>query len=123
MRKVIVTMWMSLDGYVSGPNDNMDFVGKFYDVLGRVTYDSFAGSWPKVPDSPDVSGQERQYARMLNAGHKEVYSKSMDESAESAGWEGTTVHKDIDPEQIKAWKRQDGKDMVVYGSTSIVQQQ
>src|SRR6185437_2872755 len=72
MRKLIVTMWVTLDGYIAGPNGEMDWVTSGYDkdmgqyedgivsaadtlLLGRVTYESFAGSWPNVPDNPDVS--------------------------------------------------------------------
>jgi hypothetical protein len=61
MRKVIVTMWVTLDGFIAGPNGEMDWVmvddemGKYEDdlvsaadtlILGSVTYQSFAGAWP-----------------------------------------------------------------------------
>lgn len=74
MRKVIVTMWVTLDGYIAGPNDDMrwvrvdDAMGKYEDdmvsaadtlVLGRVTYQSFAGAWPHVPDNPAASEGEK----------------------------------------------------------------
>ena len=78
MRKVIVTMWVTLDGFIAGPNDDMswiivdDAMGAYEDamvsaadtlVLGRVTYQSFAGAWPYVPDNPAASDGEKEYAR------------------------------------------------------------
>ena len=32
MRNIIVTMWMTLDGYIAGPNGEMDWIGEIYDV-------------------------------------------------------------------------------------------
>ncbi len=63
MRKIITTTWVTLDGFIAGPNGEMDWIGEIYDeamgtyendlvseadtlLLGRVTYQSFAGSWP-----------------------------------------------------------------------------
>ena len=87
MRKIIVTMWVTLDGYIAGPNGEMDWIGEIYDeamgnyeydlvssadtlLLGRVTYQSFAGSWPYVPDNPKAPEGEKEYARKLNAMRK-----------------------------------------------------
>src|SRR5689334_19764308 len=84
MRKIVLTEWVTLDGYVSGPNNDMSFVGAFFNpemgkyesdildtadtiILGRLTYESFAGSWPKVPENPNVSEEEKDYARRLNS--------------------------------------------------------
>src|SRR5215475_7718982 len=95
MRKIIVTMWITLDGFIAGPNGEMDWIGRIYDaemgkyeddlvsgadtlILGRLTYESFAGSWPNVPDNPNVSEGEKIYARKLNAMRKVVFSKSLD---------------------------------------------
>src|SRR6266496_142345 len=75
MRKIIVTMWVTLDGFIAGPNGDMDWIGEIYDeamgkyeddlvsaadtlILGRVTYESFAGSWPYVPDKPNADPGE-----------------------------------------------------------------
>src|SRR5690348_1108655 len=30
MRKIIVTMWVTLDGFIAGPNQEMDWIGQFY---------------------------------------------------------------------------------------------
>jgi dihydrofolate reductase len=134
MRKVIVTMWVTLDGFIAGPNNEMDWVGKLYDdamgkyetdlvssadtlILGRVTYQSFAGSWPNVPDNPSVSEGEKQYARQLNSMRKIVFSKTLDK----AEWNNSTLMKEIVPEDIAKMKQEPGKDMIIYGSASIVQ--
>jgi dihydrofolate reductase len=135
MRKLVLTEWVSLDGYTSGPDNDMSFVGESFNdemgkyeddivntadtlVLGRVTYESFAGSWPYVPDKPDVSEDEKVYARKLNSMRKIVFSKSLG----SADWDKSVLLREIDPDAIKRWKQEDGKDMLIYGSASIVQQ-
>ncbi len=135
MRKLIVTMWVTLDGYIAGPNGELDWVTSGYDkdmgqyedaivsasdtlLLGRVTYESFAGSWPKVPDNPDVSEEERAYARKLNAMRKVVFSKSLP----SADWNNSTLVREIVPEEIEKLKQEDGKDMLIYGSASVVRE-
>jgi hypothetical protein len=72
MRKVVLQEFVSIDGLAAGPNDSVDFVPasmqgdqrfgqrqtQFLDsidtiLLGRVTYDLFAGHWPNVASGPD----------------------------------------------------------------------
>ncbi len=135
MRKLIVTMWVTLDGFIAGPNGEMDWIGEHFDpevmgkyeddlvsaadvlVLGRVTYQSFAGSWPRVPDNPNASQGEIDYARKLNAMRKIVFSKTLD----SVEWNNSTLVREIVPAEITKLKQESGKDMVIYGSASIVQ--
>ncbi|MFL5625031.1 MAG: dihydrofolate reductase family protein [Ktedonobacteraceae bacterium] len=132
MRKVIVTMWITLDGFIAGPNGEMDWVmvddemGKYEDdivssadtlMLGRVTYESFAGAWPKVPENPSVSEGEKEYARKLNAMRKIVFSKTL----EKAEWNNSKLMREVIPEEIEEMKHEPGKDMLIYGSASIVQ--
>jgi dihydrofolate reductase len=133
MRKIIVTMWMTLDGFIAGPNGEMDWIGEIYDeamgkyeddlvtsadtlLLGRVTYQSFAGSWPHVPDNPNVSEGEKAYARKLNAMRKIVFSKTL----ESVEWNNSTLVKEVIPEDIENMKHEPGRDIVIYGSASLV---
>src|SRR5690242_15083034 len=108
MGKIITTTWVTLDGFIAGPNGEMDFVGEFYDeamgkyetdlvnagntlLLGRVTYQSFAGSWPHVPDNPNASEGEKIYARRVNAMHKVVFSKTLP----SVEWNNSRLLKEV----------------------------
>ena len=133
MRKLTVTEWMSLDGYVSGPNNDMGFVGESFNdemgvyedsflrsgdllLLGHTTYDSFYGAWPEREQNSTEPG-EKEYAKYLNAMKKIVYSKTMDK----AEWTNTQVRKEIDPDEIKQWKATEGKNIIIYGSATLVQ--
>lgn len=132
MRKLIVTMWVSLDGFVAGPNDEMNWLlvdeemGKYEDamvssadtlVLGRKTYESFAGAWPYVPDNPSSPEEEKAYARKVNAMQKLVFSRSLDK----AEWNNSRLSKEIDPAEINRLKQAPGKDLLIYGSLSLIQ--
>ncbi len=132
MRKVIVTMWVTLDGFIAGPNDDMswiivdDAMGAYEDamvsaadtlVLGRVTYQSFAGAWPHVPDNPAASEGEKEYARKVNSLRKIVFSKTL----ETVEWNNSTLLHEISLDDIVALKNEVGKAIVIYGSASIVQ--
>jgi len=132
MRKVIVTMWVTLDGFIAGPNDDMswiivdDAMGAYEDamvsavdtlVLGRVTYQSFAGAWPHVPDNPAASEGEKEYARKVNNMRKVVFSRTL----ETVEWNNSTLLQEINPDDIVALKQEGGKNIVIYGSASIVQ--
>src|SRR5256884_6682488 len=133
MRKIITTMWVSLDGYIAGPNGEMDWNGEIYDqamgayesdlvssadtlLLGRVTYQSFAGSWPHVPDNPNAPEGEKEYARKLNAMRKMVFSRIL----ESVEWNNSRLVKEVVPEEIEKLKHEPGRDMVIYGSARLL---
>lgn len=134
MRNIISTTWVSLDGFMAGPDGAMDWVGEIYDeamgryetdllatadtlLLGRVTYQNFAGSWPRVPDSPAASEGEKEYARMLNAMRKIVFSRTLAQ----ADWNNSTLKRELVPAEIEEVKREPGRDILVYGSASLVQ--
>jgi dihydrofolate reductase len=87
-------------------------------LLGRVTYESFAGAWPKVPDNPNAAPGEVEYAHKLNAMRKVVFSKSL----RKAEWNNSVLLSEIRAEEIEKLKQAPGKDMLIYGSASIVQQ-
>jgi len=134
VRKIITTTWVTLDGFIAGPNGEMDWIGEIYDeamglyesalvnqadtlLLGRATYQSFASSWPYVPDNPNVSEGEKQYARALNTMRKIVFSRTL----ESVEWNNSTLRKEVVPEEIAQLKQELGHDMVIYGSASLIQ--
>jgi len=133
MRKIITSTWVTLDGFIAGPNGEMDWIGEIYDdamgayetalvnaadtlMLGRVTYESFAGSWPHVPDNPNVSEGEKAYARQLNSMRKVVFSRTLD----SADWNNSTLLREVVPAEIEQLKHEPGADIVIYGSASLI---
>lgn len=135
MRKIITTTWITLDGFIAGPNNEMDFVGEAFDeamgkyefdlvsaadtlILGRVTYESFAGSWPYVPEKPGADPGEVAYAQALNAMHKIVFSKTLS----GVTWNNSRLEREIIPANIEKLKQEPGSDILIYGSASIVQE-
>jgi dihydrofolate reductase len=127
--QLIATMWITLDGFISGPNNEMDWVvpmGEYQNdlvstadtlVLGKVTYQSFAGAWPYVPDNPEAPEDLKDYARKLNTMCKIVYSRKLEE----VEWQNSTLKREIVPEEIGKLKQEADKNIVIYGSASIVQ--
>jgi len=131
MRKIITTTWITLDGFIAGPNGEMDWVivdeemGKYEGdivsaadtlLLGRVTYQSFAGSWPYVPDNPNAQPEEKEYARKLNAMRKIVFSRTLS----SVEWNNSSLVGEVIPEEIVKLKQEPGRDMLIYGSASLI---
>ncbi|MBC8112455.1 MAG: dihydrofolate reductase family protein, partial [Verrucomicrobia bacterium] len=130
MKKIITVEWLSLDGFFSGPKGETDWfvmdegteqylsnLFKSIDtiVLGHVTYKMFSAYWPK-PDPAD--GNPKELTDFMNNSRKVVFSKTLDK----AKWHNTDVFKTITPNEIKKLKGEPGKDIVIFGSGSIVSQ-
>lgn len=134
MRKVIACNIMSLDGYYTGPNNNvmvMPMGGRFdsYNasrlreastlLLGSTSYEMFRGFWPSVAEdtSQDWSADNREISRLENVIDKVVISDTLT-ADQTAPWQTTTrIVKRADAyEQIAELKRQPGKDILIFGS-------
>ncbi len=128
MRKLIVCNIMSLDGYYTGPGNNvmvlpMDAAFDAYNaerlraadtlLLGRTTYDGFRGFWPSVADdpAPQWTPTHREISRLDNAIDKAVISDSLTPEQTEPWHNNTRIISRADaPEQIAELKRQTGKD-------------
>lgn len=125
MRDLVVTENVTLDGVIAPMGDwfvpgagGADLLAAITEqrqaadalVLGRVTYEQFAGFWPAQAD--DQTGV-RDY---LNQVAKYVVSANLDR----ADWTNSTVLRGPVQEEIAALKRAPGKDIVVTGSASLV---
>lgn len=137
MRKVIVSEWMSLDGVVQAPAysdedpsggfvhggwhlpffeersmawviGNVSGAGGF--LLGRRTYDVFAAHWP------DAAPEEQALARPLNSLPKYVASRTL---KEPLAWRNSTLLDSPVADSVAALRREDGKDLLVIGSTEL----
>jgi dihydrofolate reductase len=135
MRKLIVTEFYSLDGLMSDSEDKMDWVtttfgqdmGKYVsDVyanadtlfLGEVTYQIMAAYWPTADTNPEAFQGDAEGAQTMNSIRKVVFSKNVKDLA----WSNSALKTELVPEEIKKMKQEPGKNMLVAGSASIVQQ-
>lgn len=128
MRKLILKMSMTLDGYVAGPEGEMDWaartghpegkawVGRTLEeagahVLGRGLYTSFVGYWPTSEDP---------LAPLMNEIPKVVFSRSQDPDLPSApGWEDPRVLGADLAGDIEALKAEPGKDLLAQGGVDF----
>ncbi len=131
MRKVIVSEMVTLDGFFAGPNGEIDwhivdeeFNQYAIDLLntvdtilfGRVTYHLFESYWPVAATNPSTSKSDLKIAHKINNMTKIVFSKAL----EKVEWKNARLVKEVIPEEIAKMKQQPGKDMVIFGSGSIV---
>jgi dihydrofolate reductase len=143
-RRIVTFSWVTADGYFSGTDGKLDWVvpdqeqaraaaegmsGFDTVVFGRRTYELFEGFWRHavVDESgtmPDPhhpgrrSAEHGAIAIALKRMTKVVFSRSMKE----ATWENSHLLRELDPTEISAMKAQPGKDLIIFGSGSIVSQ-
>jgi dihydrofolate reductase len=144
-RRIVIFEWMTADGYFAGSDGNLDWVvpddaqsraaateiGHFDTVLfGRRTYEQFAGFWPRVleqadsgsvpdPHHPDRRSRDHYtVATAMDAMTKLVFSTTLKDAA----WRNSRIMRSFDAGEIASLKEQPGKDMIVFGSGSIVSQ-
>ncbi len=73
---------------------------------------------------PTKEGQEGEpeVAKIMNNIQKIVFSKTMEEIKDGPIWKNVKILRSINPQEILALKQQEGKDIAVFGSGTIVQQ-
>lgn len=139
MRHVIMLNRISLDGYFASLNEEtwgMDwFVGdpevdkKVHQMgdtpvdtilLGATTYKGFEQSWVPVLQDPDAPQMMRETAEALTNQLKLVFSTTLKQ--EDITWKNTELHQDNLINHIQKIKAEDGGNILILGSGSIVQQ-
>jgi len=133
MRKVVMVNLVSVDGFFAGSDGNLDWhvvddefnraavemIMRFDTILfGRVTYQLFEGYWPKAATDPSTSKEDRMIANKINEMTKAVFSRTLPH----VDWENARLIKGDIAEEVRKLKQQPGKDIVIYGSGTIVQQ-
>jgi dihydrofolate reductase len=86
-------------------------------MFGRETYQGFESYWPKAALDPASPRGLVEYAQQLNAMRERVFEKTL----LHVEWNNSVLLHEIDPEEITKMKQEPGRDMVIYGSASIVQ--
>ena len=129
MRKIISFMHISLDGFVAGPNGEMnwikvdeeifDHVGKRIGetdtaLYGRKTYEMMEGYWPTAGDAPNASKHDKEHSAWYKKAHKIVLSETM----KDANLADTTIISDNLADSINEIKqaRDGGREILLFGS-------
>jgi dihydrofolate reductase len=133
MRKLIVSMNLTLDGYYSGPDGELDWhltswttemgdamcsqLAKADTILlGRITYNAMAAYCSIMVAGPSRRSEEFAFANMMNCCTKIVFSKTI----VSASWKNTELLKGNLAYQTTRLKKKPGGDIIVYGSSQLV---
>lgn len=126
MRKIILMMSVSLDGFFAGPHGELDWqsiddelhshfnevlstMGAFLD--GRVTYELMAEYWPTADQDPASTAPTVEFASIWRNMPKIVFSRTL----QRADWNATVV-RDVVAADIIELKAQPGGDLVVGGA-------
>jgi len=131
MRELILIAQTSLDGFVAGPNgefdnfvggeENLEFVSNLTDtadaaMFGRISYELLESAWPTAGSKPNATKNEIKYSHWYNSVSKIVLSRTLsNENLKNT----KIISEDILP-QINKIKEQPGKDILIFGSPTIV---
>lgn len=123
MRKLVVTEFLTLDGVYEeitpwretySPDDGQfkfdELFGSDALLLGRVTYQGFAAYWT-------TQQGKNAFADRMNALPKYVASRTL----KNADWHNTTILEGDVVSAVQDLKRQEGQNILVYGSGNLVQ--
>lgn len=133
MRNCVLSMVLSVDGYVNGPGG--EFIppvwsadldswtaghGERYDTLlfGRAAWESMADYWSAAQIDPETPPAARDLARFMNGSRKIVFSRTL---AEVGKWARSEIA-DADVATVVAReKARPGKDMVIFAGARFAQ--
>jgi dihydrofolate reductase len=130
-RKVLINMYMTLDGIAAltddphqGPEASREFWEAVWSgplkavdtlLLGRRTYEMWAGFWPGHLD--DADEHMRSFARFSTRAEKIVFSRRL----KSAGWSNSRIVRGPLADEISRLRSLPGKNMAVGGGLRFVQ--
>ena len=131
MRKTIAALQVTVDGFIEGPNGELDWamaedeetwrdldemlatVDTF--VLGRVMYPAYEQYWLAILADPNSAPKnEVAYARRADQVPHLVLSRTLDKVA----WKTTRIVRDV--EEIRRMKKEPGKSLLALGGATLV---
>ncbi len=134
MRKIIVSMNITLNGFMSGPGNALNWhlenwnnqiadclteqLSKADTILfGRITYTAMEHYWSAAIEEKNIARDDIAFATLLDTCKKIVFSKTL----VTTNWCNTSIVKNNLDSEIKKLKNRRGKHIIVYGSGSLVE--
>ena len=131
MRKVLMVMFMTLDGQAQFPAyDEAPYTNDVEDpmwtprmgsidtiLLGGNSYTKWAAYWPQQKDRPGASEFQKQFSRFADRAEKVVFSKK----TQTPTWENSRIATRKPAEEIAALKSRAGKDIALGGGPRLAQ--
>ena len=135
MRKIIVFNIISLDGYHTGPNNEVSvmfpMMGGVFDtynaellrtadvhLVGRISFELFQSFWPKVAENPDSEEWTPEQRELSQAG-RSVTAIVVSDRLSGNRPDIRIIRRADSYEQIAELKRQPGKDILITGSRTL----
>ncbi len=132
MRKIKFSIPITLDGYIEGPQQELDWViadDELHDfasqlienadllVYGRVTYQLMVDYWPTATTDGNATEAMKRFANTLNPKRKIVYSTTL----KQVNW-NTQLVKRFEPEKIRQLKSEAGSDILLSGGAAMAKE-
>ena len=131
MRKLVVFMHVTLDGFVAGPKGEMDWInicneifeyaGKQTDLAdtalyGKNTFLMMNRYWPTAAKQPNASKHDIQHSNWYKQVEKVVLSKTLNEN----DFPGIRIIRNNLETEITKLKQKPGKNILIFGSAAAV---
>lgn len=133
MRRIIVSMNVTLDGLMAGPDHELDWHTRYWDeemanylamqlshadtlLLGRITYNAMAHYWPSKAGDYSMAREDIAFAEMMNSHNKVVVSATLT----AATWNNSRIISGNVAAEVRRLKRAEGADIIIYGSGDLV---
>src|SRR5687768_5921276 len=129
MKKLVLFMHTSLDGFVAGPQGELDWINvneEIFDfaenkinqtdtaLYGRKTFEMMEGYWPTAADQPNATRHDINHSKWYKKVAKIVLSRTM----KNKTLPNTTIVNDNLAEVINSIKNESGSDIIIFGSPS-----
>jgi len=133
MRKLVLSMFLSVDGFIDGPGGEFigpdwsadldrwtaEMIDRFDTLLfGRAAWQLMSAHWPRAEANLEVSAPQHAVAVFMNGSRKILFTRSL---SDASAWANTEIAAQGLAETVAAEKAKPGKDMVIFAGAKFAQ--
>lgn len=133
MRKLVISIVLSLDGYINGPggefiapewSSDLDrWTGRMIErfdtlIYGRTAWEKMAEFWPQAGRDETLPEPTRALAAFMNGSRKILFSRTL---TDTSAWENSARADGNFGEVVAREKEREGKDLVIFAGASMAQ--